>query len=272
MRNGAFPSGSARNPEIGADQAAFEIVRPKSRSPILLVCDHASNRIPGALGDLGLPAADRARHIAWDIGAADVTRALTGILDCTAVLSGWSRLVVDCNRLPGDPTFVWRQSDGTPIPGNAGLGEAEIERRRADWFEPYHQAIAQELERLDREAGLAALISVHSFTPMMRDRKPRPWKIGILWNRDPRLAAPMIQLLRARGHVVGDNEPYSAKGGDYTLDRHGGADGRPHVEIEIRQDLIAEPQGAANWARELAEVLAAVLANPGLNRREHFQF
>ena len=236
------------------DPPPFTLLRPRLAAPVLLVCDHASNRVPARLGALGLPRSQLARHIGWDIGAAEVTRHLSRILRATAVLSGASRLVIDCNRHPDDPTSIPEQSDGTAVPGNARLDRAERERRARQWLFPYHDAIDAQLGRLDRLHPAVTLVSVHSFTPEM-DGLARPWPVGVLWNHDPRLARSVIAALGRQGHRVGDNQPYSGRGAAYTIDRHAAAQDRPHVTFEIRQDLIAQPAGARHWARRLAQVL-----------------
>lgn len=248
---------------------AYSVVRPDAVRPLLLVCDHASSRIPAGLAELGLPRHQIERHIGWDIGAAAVTRALSDILHATAVLSGVSRLVVDCNRAPDDPTSIPSSSDGVHVPGNHGLTAAQRAERIARWFHPYHGAIAHHLARLERSRAAAILISIHSFTPEM-DGKARPWPVGILWNRDPRLALPMIAALRAEGYQVGDNEPYSGRTGAHTVDTHAAAHGRPHLTVEIRQDMIAGPAGARRWATLLAARLRPLIDGGSVKERCHY--
>jgi predicted N-formylglutamate amidohydrolase len=252
------------------DPPAFLTLRPRASAPLLVVCDHASNHIPGALADLGLPRAEIERHIGWDIGAAEVARHLSNELRATAVLSGASRLVIDCNRAPDDPTSVPLESDGTTIPGNGGLTADDKGHRANVWLHPYHHTIDKHLTRIERIHPVAALISIHSFTPAMIGQAPRPWSVGILWNRDPRLAPAVIAGLRDKGLVVGDNEPYSGRGLAYTIDRHAGAHGRPHITFELRQDLIGDRAGVRKWGRVLAEVLRPALTHADLRLRRHY--
>lgn len=235
---------------------------------VLLICDHASNRVPRRLRDLGLSADVLDRHIAWDVGAAALTRELAGRLGAPAVLAGYSRLVIDCNRQPGDPTSIPETSDDVGIPGNAGLSDGAAEARADEVFWPYHHAITRELARLWRHERPPILIAVHSFTPVMNGR-PRPWQVGVLWNRDPRLAVPLLARLRRHPDLcVGDNEPYSGRELGYTIDTHAAAAGLPHVSIEVRQDLIAADEGVATWGALLGDALAPLLADPSLHRAE----
>lgn len=244
----------------------FSFCRLGGRTPLILTCDHASNHLPRALGQLGVERAELARHIAWDIGAADVTRRLAPLLDAPAVLSGFSRLVIDANRRLGVANSIPEESDGTPVPGNSALGAAERTRRSEALFKPYHGAVARLIEARIAEGAWPALLLVHSFTPVM-DGIERPWEVGILWDRDPRLAVPLIRALQAKGLAVGDNEPYSgASPVDYSLHAHGEARGLPCALVEIRQDLIDTAQGAERWARLLAEVVAPLLDDPAVFR------
>lgn len=245
-------------PLLAADEpAAFSIERPGARGPWVLLCDHASPAIPRALGGLGLGDADRGRHIAWDIGAAALTRQLAAALDATAVLQNWSRLVIDCNRPPGAADSIAAISDGTRVPGNR-VDEAERARRRAAIFDPYHNAIRQLLDAR-REAGRPTrLLMMHSFTPVYAGCA-RPWQVGVLYGRDARLATIVLDALRREpGLCVGENLPYDVSDEtDYAVPVHGEARGLPHVELELRQDLIAQPHGQRHWARRLATLLAA---------------
>jgi predicted N-formylglutamate amidohydrolase len=236
---------------------------------LLLICDHASFHIPDDLAGLGLPQAEQRRHIGWDIGAAAVTRRLAELLDAQAVLGGVSRLVIDLNRHPNDADAIPELSDGTVIPANMKLGQAERERRVARFFTPYHKAIAAGIESLLLRGPPPALIAVHSFTPSMRGT-PRPWHVGILWNRDSRLADPLIaSLAREPGLIAGDNEPYSGRSIAYSMNTHAGARGLPHAGIEIRQDLIEDEAGVESWAQRLAGALSPLLT-PELLRAEFF--
>lgn len=248
----------------------FTIINAEATTPLLLVCDHASNAIPQALGRLGLQPADLQRHIAYDIGAAALTRLLSSHLNATAVLAGYSRLVIDCNRQPGDPHSIVTESDGTPIPGNANLSdEAQAERAEAVHW-PYHHAIDQAFARLRRLGREPLFFSIHTFTPSLGGAD-RLWDAGVLWNRDPRLAVPLLQFLREGGDVlIGDNEPYSGREIAYTLNLHAGAAGLPHAAIEIRQDHCEDVCDLARWAARLAAALQRILAMPHLHRAEYF--
>jgi predicted N-formylglutamate amidohydrolase len=223
---------------------------------LLLVCDHARNTVPAAVGDLGLPEADMERHIAYDVGARGVTLALAERLGCAAVLSTVSRLVIDPNRGEDDPTLVMRLYDGSIVPGNRAVTAEEIARRIAAYHRPYHAAIGAALDGIVAEGVEPALVSIHSFTPALRGRAPRPWHVGLLWDRDARLVRPLMSLLTAEGDlVVGDNEPYTGRLPGDCMARHGTERGVPHVLIEIRNDLIATPAGQSAWAARLAPLL-----------------
>jgi len=253
------------------DPPPFTVANPAGEASSVLVCDHASNAIPAGLGQLGLGPAALSQHIAWDIGAARVTRLLAERLSAPAVLAGYSRLVIDCNRSPGDPTSIAEISDGTTIPGNRNLDDAAAEARLNEVFWPYHRAITQMLAHRWRHGrGRApALIAIHSFTPVM-NRCRRPWQLGVLWNRDPRLAVPLLARFQADPALcVGDNQPYSGREVGFTMDTHGGAAGLPHVEIEIRQDLLADEAGCAHWATVVGDALAEVLRDESVYRVEH---
>ena len=249
----------------------FTVESRPARWPALLVCDHASNRIPRVLADLGVPESALQQHIAWDIGAADLVRALGVRLELPAVLAGYSRLVIDCNRHLEDPSSIVAESDTVAVPGNRALTPAQREARARAIFSPYHRAIDQVLGELQSNGGVPALIAVHSFTPKMHGSF-RPWHCGILWDRDPRLAVPLMEALRREpGLVVGDNQPYSGRHpADYTVDVHAENRGWPHVCIEIRQDLIASAKGVGEWAERLERVLAPLLADAALYREQHF--
>jgi predicted N-formylglutamate amidohydrolase len=262
---------------MGNDQASLlgagdpdpvRVLRPTGASEFLLTADHAGRAIPRRLGDLGLPRRELARHIAWDIGIAGVTEKLAQALDATAVLQEYSRLVIDCNRAPGWASSIPALSELTPIPGNENIPPAEREARRREIFQPYHERIAELLDlrgpRERRTGRRIVLIAMHSFTPVFKG-EPRTIEIGILYNRDARLANILLDLLRAErkpdgappyGLVVGDNAPYAiTDASDYTVPVHGEGRGLPHVEIEIRQDLIGDEAGQAAWAARLARLL-----------------
>lgn len=234
--------------------------RLNSRSTLFLVADHAGRRVPGRLGDLGLPAAEFDRHIAWDIGIAAVARRVAAALDAPLIEQAYSRLVIDCNRPPRVPNSIPSISEATAIPGNQALTDAERSARRREIFEPYHAAIAA---ALDARAGRpTVLFAMHSFTPAYLGES-RPWHIGTLYGRDGRLAAALRRLLVAEdGLVVGDNKPYSVSDEtDHTIPVHGEQRGLPHVGIEIRQDLIADETGQAGWAARLIRLLPLAAAD-----------
>ena len=248
---------------------AVEVFHEAGRAPVLLVVDHASNRFPARLGTLGVEGPDLERHIAWDIGAAEVARRLALRLDAPAVLAGYSRLVIDPNRPLDSPTLIPEVSDGTRIPGNEGLGEAERRARVAALHTPYHARIAALLAGFRERGIVPALLSVHSCTPVMAGFH-RPWHVGVLWNRDPRIAVPLMEMLAAMdGVCVGDNEPYSARTGHgHTIETHATPAGLPTVMLEVRQDLIGTAEGAARWADLLAGPFERILADPALYRAE----
>lgn len=266
------PDRTVENPPVPAllgpdDPPAVTELNPDGAAPALLVCDHASNSVPRRLANLGLPESELARHIGWDIGAADVTRELARLLDAPAVLSGYSRLVVDVNRLLDHPTLIPPVSDNTVVPGNTNLSEHDRQQRLAALFQPYHDRIAVRLATCRARGVVPAIISVHSFTPrLLSEGFDRPWHIGILWNRDPRIAVPLMAALRAEGDlVVGDNEPYTARGAmGYTINTHAEPAGLPSVMLEIRQDLIDTEAKAAAWAGRLARLFQPILAGPEL--------
>jgi predicted N-formylglutamate amidohydrolase len=248
-----------------ADPAPVRVLHPGGGSDLFLTADHAGRAIPRRLGDLGVPPGELERHIAWDIGIAAVTERLSRALDAPAVLQTYSRLVIDCNRRPAWDSSIPTVSEHTAIPGNVGITAAEREARRREIFDPYHHQIAELLDRRAAAGRRTVLVAMHSFTPVFK-REKRSIEVGVLYNRDPRLAAIMLDLLRAEGNLaVGDNAPYAiTETSDYTVPVHGEARGLPHVEIEIRQDLIAEPAGQDAWAARLARILP--IATAGLRR------
>lgn len=244
----------------------FTILNPDSTRPVLLVCDHASRRFPAAVGDLGLDAAAMECHLAWDIGAGAVTEWVARELDVTAVLAGYSRLVVDCNRNLMDPSAFLEFGDGIVIPGNRGLTQAEKDRRASELYWPYHYAIDVEVRRLSGVQYPPVIIAIHSFTPVL-DGIRRDCEIGVLWDADRRTAEIFIQGFDDAGFVVGDNEPYSGKAPmDFTIDHHAEAANLPHVGLEIRHDLIRDRQGVSRIASVLAEIVETVPAGEALRQ------
>jgi predicted N-formylglutamate amidohydrolase len=241
----------------------YETFNPAGPAPILLICDHASRRVPRRLRDLGLDERELSRHIGWDIGAADVARHMALRLNAPALLAGYSRLVVDCNRHLHDPTSMRPDSDGTPIPGNAALSPADRQARIDALYQPYHDAIAQRLDGFAGRGITSALLAIHSCTPEMAGQF-RPWQIGICWDSDRRLAGPVLEALgRVPDVVVGDNQPYNLDlREDYSVPVHAMRRGLPHLQVEFRQDLVATAAGAAHWADVLLAALPLPLAQP----------
>jgi predicted N-formylglutamate amidohydrolase len=240
-------------------ETAFELLQA-APGPLLFVCDHASNALPKAYGTLGLEAGDFAAHIASDIGAATATRALAKAFGAPAVLARWSRLLIDLNRGPDDPTLVMKLSDGRIIPGNRDADATEIAHRLKEFHAPYHAAIEAQIAQAARHVPV--VISMHSFTPVWKGFK-RPWEVGVLWDRDARLAKPLTAALAKAGFVVGDNEPYSGELENDCMYRHGTMHGLPHVLIEMRQDLVATPQAAEAFAARLRPIIEKALTDMG---------
>lgn len=246
---------------------AYELIEAATPRPVVLACDHASNRVPHALDGLGLAAEHLEQHIAWDIGAGAVTRLLSERLGADAVLGNYSRLVVDLNRQLEDATAFPAISDGVLVPGNLNLGAGERARRAAALFEPYHEALGRVTRARTETAARPVFVSIHSFTPKLHGVR-RPWHVGVLWDKDPRLALPLIAALRRHADLcVGDNEPYSGRHpADFTVDHHAEPLGLAHAGIEVRQDLINDVSGQQRWAALLGDALEAVLALPDLYR------
>ncbi len=237
-----------------------ERARPGGDPSLLLLCDHASNAVPPELGDLGLPRSDLERHIAWDVGARGVTLALSDAFDAPAVLAGFSRLTIDPNRGEDDPTLVMRLYDGSIVPANRHADAAEVERRLALYHRPYHAAVSAAIDAALADGVRPRLVSIHSFTPQLRGRAPRPWHVSVLTDADDRLTGPLIERLRAEDElVVGVDEPYAGHLEGDTLWRHGLSRGLEHALIEVRNDLIADAAGQAAWGALLARCLSDVL-------------
>ena len=238
---------------LGPDEPSpVEVVGEERGAPFVILCDHAGRRLPRALGSLGLSADALETHIAWDLGAADVARRLADALDAPLFLQRYSRLAIDCNRPLSAPDSIPVTSGGISIPGNQRLSRAQSEARAQAIFAPYHARISTLLAERPRYA----LVTVHSFTPELHGEH-RPFHAGVLYERDTRLAAPMLSLLRQEpGLLVGDNEPYQASAAtDYAIIEHGERRGAPYVELEVRQDLVADEAGQALWAERFARLL-----------------
>lgn len=241
----------------------FRVLGEDRASRWLITCDHATNRVPDWVGGgtLGIAPADMARHIAYDVGAAGLTAVLAERLDAPAILSDFSRLVIDPNRGEDDPTLLMRLYDGTVIPTNRLADAAERERRLNRLHRPYHQALAW----LAGRHPARCICAIHSFTPQLRGRPPRPWQVGVLYSHaDARLGPAMVAACREQGWITGENQPYDGHLDGDSIDRHALKQGRPNMLIEVRNDLIATPEGQQIWADRLAPVITRVLADSGL--------
>jgi predicted N-formylglutamate amidohydrolase len=261
-------------PEITPENRTFvpvERIDGSLEAGVLVICDHASNGLPVEYGDLGLTRDALQRHIAYDIGAAWLTRRLAILLGAPAVLSKFSRLLIDPNRGADDPTLVMRLSDGAIVPGNAHADAAEVARRRALFWSPYRDAVAQTVDAMCATGFAPAIVSIHSFTPEWRGFA-RPWKVGVLWDLDPRLPDPLLKALSNESDLgpVGDNEPYDGALEGDTIDDIATARGLANALIEVRQDLIATQRDAGAWADRLARLLKPILALPELHRPADF--
>lgn len=245
------------------DSPPFNIYNDSGQAHVLLVADHASRHIPAGLQQLGLDEADLQKHVAWDIGSADLARALADLLDAPLILAGYSRLIVDLNRQPDDPTSMPPISDGIVIPGNQGLDEQHRAWRMDTFYQPYHAAISARLDQFEQAGITPALVSIHTCTPVFGNMQ-RPWQIGVMWDKDPRIASRLLQALnQLPGLCVGDNQPYSGRHPhDFTIDFHAEGRGLAHVGIEVRQDLLNSVDDALHWAGVLAGALSEPLADP----------
>lgn len=240
---------------------AFQIAGQERPSRIVVLCDHATNRVPDEIGGtLGLSETDMARHIAYDVGGLGTARALAKLLEAPCVSSDFSRLVIDPNRGEDDPTLVMRLYDGSIIPANRNADAAEVARRIDLFHRPYHEAVAG----LVSARTNPVLISIHSFTPQLQGRPKRPWEIGVLYASDARLAKTCLHRLQETDLCVGDNEPYSGHLPGDTMDQHALRHGHAHVLIEIRNDLIEDLSGQKEWAAILAPILTQAIKDAGV--------
>jgi predicted N-formylglutamate amidohydrolase len=245
------------DPLLGAgDPDVFRIVGSSGRSAVLLTADHAGRAIPGRLAGLQLSPAVLDTHVAWDLGVAELAERLAARLDAFLILHNYSRLVIDVNRPPWAPDSIVSLSEHTRIPANGELSTAERVQRRSALFDPYHRRIAAELDSRARLGQPSVLVALHSFTPVHAGQE-RPWHVGVLHGRDGRLARRLLRELRREpGLEVGDNEPYAVSdASDHTVVVHGEQRRIPHVELEVRQDLLATAAGQQEWAERLAAVL-----------------
>ena len=246
------------------------VLRPNGSGRFVLLCDHSSNAIPGELDNLGLPNSELARHIAWDIGAAGVTEALSEILDSPAIFSGVSRLVLDCNRQLDAADLIPEVSDGTTIPGNLNLSPSARAGRIERWFHPYHDAVEavlnanQSRDQKERSSLRPIVLSVHSMTPCLRDGIPRPWQVALSSHQDRSLADPLLTALHRPGDiVVGDNQPYNLDPAvDFSIPFHAIRRGLPHIQVEFRQDEILDAASQQRWAQRFANALQELVLPP----------
>lgn len=255
-------------PLIGpGDSPPFFDYNSPGASPVLLVADHASPFFPARMNQLGLADWVLERHVAWDIGSDKLAKFLADSLDAPLVLAGFSRLIVDPNRKIEDSSAFAKISDGIAIPGNMDLGDEQKALRVQSFFKPYHDRITQQLDQFTANGVVPAMIAVHTCSPVF-DRIVRPWHIGIMWDKDPRIPVPLIRHFENQeGICVGDNEPYSGRHpNDYTIDHHAEPAGLPHVGLEVRQDLVDTEEGAREWAGILARGLKPILSDQNLYR------
>lgn len=245
------------------DPQPVELINADGAAPFVLSCEHAGRAIPEALGDLGVAPADMDRHIAWDVGAEAVSRALSDLLDAPLILQRYSRLVIDCNRPFEAPDCMPAVSDGTAVPANAALTDDDRQRRFEEIHQPFHDAFTGLLDRREAAGMPSVLVSVHSFTPRLLGGRQRPWALGVLSNRDASFAESFLDEFQARHPdiISAHNEPYVVEDvSDYTIPVHGEQRGLPHLLLEIRNDLIADGAGQSHWARMVADTLAAARA------------
>ncbi|ADP70899.1 N-formylglutamate amidohydrolase [Rhodomicrobium vannielii ATCC 17100] len=272
----SIETSSSRKPAPSSESwKSFEVSPGDPDTRLLVLCDHATNLMPPEYGKLGLDDVQLNRHIAYDIGALGIAREIGRRLRATVVSSRFSRLLIDPNRGEDDPTLIMRISDGAVVPGNTHVDDAEMERRIAAFFRPYHAAVAAEIDAMLARGQIPVIFSMHSFTNVWRG-VPRKWQAAVLWDKDPRLPVPTLKQLRERtGFEIGDNEPYSGFLRNDTIFRHATLRGLPNVLVEVRQDLIREEAGQLEWAAILADSLAAILADPAhaepLSRLEYYE-
>lgn len=248
-----------------------EILNADACGGVIVLCDHATNFIPADFANLGLEEAHLEKHIAWDIGAADVTRKICSMMGVAGVLAPVSRLLIDCNREPDHKTLVPPISDGISIPANQDLGARAVEARKAAYYTPFHEACGALVESHLKAGKVPLVVGMHSFTPEMAGQ-PRPWQAGFLWNKDPRLAQAMIGMLeRETDLTVGDNLPYSGRDLYYTMQRHGADHGLPQTTIEVRQDLLATDAMTTEWAALLADILDECMSREDVASIRHYQ-
>ncbi len=264
------PAGCASPPLVApALNQSYEILPGRSDAGLLLICDHAVNALPEGYGTLGLPRSELERHIAYDIGAHAVTQRVARTLGVPAISARFSRLLIDVNRGLDDPTLIMRLSDGAVVPGNRHIDAEERARRVAAYYEPYHLAIDELIEECTAAGVPPVLLSIHSFTELWKG-EPRPWHAAILWDRDYRFSVPLLEGLRAdRSLIVGENEPYDGKLAGDCMWQHGTRRGLAHTILEVRQDLIRDEAGQAQWAERIAAAVAGILGRSDLRDQLH---
>jgi len=249
-----------------SEPSPFHVLNPLAESPILLVCDHASCRIPEALGDMGLDPFARRCHLAIDIGAGKLTEQLARSLGVTAVVAQYSRLVVDCNRELMDPGAFLEYGDGILVPGNRNLTQADKDARANAIYWPYHNVIDKQVQRLRALGPPPVFISIHSFTPVLNGVS-RDVEMGVLWDKDARLSDVFIEEFRAAGFLTGDNVPYSGRAPqDFTIDHHAEEIDLPHVGIEVRQDRIDDIAGVDEIAAVMHGIIDSIPERIGLRQ------
>ena len=246
--------------------APVELIEGDRGKGVVLLADHARRDLPEEYGDLGLPPTEFDRHIAYDIGVEEVIRGLAARLGVPAVFARFSRLLIDPNRGEDDPTLIRQLYDGTVVPANYPITGQERERRLDRYYRPYHDAVSALVASVAHDSGAPPLVfSIHSFTPTMQGRD-RPWHAGVLWDLDDRVARPLIDMLSGDPLLtVGDNEPYDGALKGDTMYRHAIVNGFAHALLEIRQDLIADPAGAEDWAARLAPIVDAINRRPDIH-------
>ena len=264
------PAGCAPDPLLAPIfNESYEIITGRSDAGLLLICDHAVNVLPQGYGTLGLAPGELERHIAYDIGAYEVTRRVAQALRVPAISTRFSRLLIDVNRGLDDPTLIMRLSDGAVVPGNRHIEPEERARRVANYYEPYHLAIDDLIEQCMAAGVPPVLLSIHSFTELWKGEK-RPWDAAILWDRDYRFSVPLLEALRAdSGLAVGENEPYDGKLAGDCMWQHGTRRGLAHTILEVRQDLICDEAGQTQWATRIAAAAAEILSRGELRDSLH---
>ncbi len=244
------------------DPSPFKINNAGSKNKKwLLTCDHASNRVPYHMDNLSLSPKELSRHIAWDIGAMGMANEISRILDAPLVSGNYSRLIIDLNRPISSPTLIVDNADGTPILANTNVSHLEFSERVDYFHTPYHNKISSMLDLRVMDENVPILVAIHSFTPLLNNTN-RPWHIGLLYEHDDRLVEPLKEAILSKNPelIIGDNEPYAIRGpSDYTIPFHGQDRGIPHIEIEVRQDLIETQEKQIIWGQRLASALISVV-------------